>query len=735
MSAYGDTAGRSQRDPNDFKKLIGVVARDLLGVPNRKLSNGHVMRWRTRGSLRVNLDEGVWEDHETGDEGGTLDLVIRERGFKHKDYAAAAQWLEDNGYLKPDPRAPKKGGALGRIVAEFDYVDAAGKLLFQVVKYDPKDFRQRRPDGKGGWVWNLDGVQKVLYRLPELIEDVAQRRTIVIVEGEKDCDALRAIGVPATCNPGGAGKWEPAYNEWLLDADVVIVGDNDPHAKHPKTGELLFHPDGRPVFPGQDHMRDVAAKLVNTAKRIRLIDLGKAWPGCPLKGDIYDFLQSHTREQFDALADALPEYAATDTPAAAFALDSFCAYMPMHQYIYLPTGELWPASSVDSKAAPVGNTKASAWLDKNKSVEQMTWAPGLPVIVPDRIVANGGWADQRGVAVFNLYKPPTIAHGDATRADPWVDHVRRVYPADADHIINYLAHRVQRPQEKINHGLVLGGPPGVGKDTLIEPVKRAVGPWNVQEVSPQQVLGRFNGFVKAVILRISEARDLGELNRFAFYEHLKIYLAAPPEVIRCDEKNLREHSVLNVMGVIITSNRKDSFFLPADDRRHYVAWTDLTPEDFTEAYWQEIWNWYEEGGDQHVAAYLAALDISHFKPKAPPPKTSTFWEIVETNRTPENSELADALDALGNPNAVTLDMIRRETVGNICDWISDRKNARQIPHRMSECGYVPVRNEAAKDGLWRISDKRQVVYAKAELSVRERHEAVWAMAATQQQGL
>ncbi len=65
---------------------------------------------------------------------------------------------------------------------------------------------------------------------------------------------------------------------------------------------------------------------------------------------------------------------------------------------------------------------------------------------------------------------------------------------DADHIIMWLAHRVQRPQEKINHALVLGGAQGIGKDTLLEPVKRAVGPWNFAEVSPQQMLGRFNGF-------------------------------------------------------------------------------------------------------------------------------------------------------------------------------------------------------------------------------------------------
>ncbi len=82
-------------------------------------------------------------------------------------------------------------------------------------------------------------------------------------------------------------------------------------------------------------------------------------------------------------------------------------------------------------------------------------------------------------------------------------------------------------------------------------------------------------------MRVSEARDLGEVNRYSFYEHLKAIIAAPPDVLRVDEKNLREYNVPNLCGVIITTNHKtDGIFLPADDRRHYVAWSDLTLDDF-----------------------------------------------------------------------------------------------------------------------------------------------------------
>jgi hypothetical protein len=291
---------------------------------------------------------------------------------------------------------------------------------------------------------------------------------------------------------------------------------------------------------------------------------------------------------------------------------------------------------------------------------------------------------------------------------------------------------VQRPQDKINHALVLGGPQGVGKDTMLEPVKYVVGPWNFEEVSPQQLLGRFNGFVKSVVLRISEARDLGDVNRFSFYDHMKAYTAAPPDVLRCDEKNLREHSVFNCCGVVITTNYKtDGIFLPADDRRHYVAWTDLKKEDFDVAYWNTLWNWYANGGIGHVAAYLATLDISDFNPKAPPPKTPAFWAIVEANRAPEDGELADALDMLGNPAATTVERVAAVALPGFSDWLQDRKNSRRVPHRFEQCGYVKVRNGGAKDGQWVINRKRQAVYARAPLSPRDQIAAAQQLCAGQ----
>jgi hypothetical protein len=126
-------------------------------------------------------------------------------------------------------------------------------------------------------------------------------------------------------------------------------------------------------------------------------------------------------------------------------------------YIFAPTGELWPAASVNARIPPitVGDkpVTATAWLDHNKPVEQMTWAPSEPQIITGRMISHGGWIPRPKHTVFNLYRPPLIEPGNAAEADRWLDHIHKIYPDDASHIVKWLAQRVQRPQEKINHAL------------------------------------------------------------------------------------------------------------------------------------------------------------------------------------------------------------------------------------------------------------------------------------------
>ena len=165
-----------------------------------------------------------------------------------------------------------------QIVATYDYHDADGTLVMQAVRYDPKGFAQRQPDGNGGWHWHLRGLdERPLYRLPQILRAVAAGETIWVVEGEKDADALVAAGFEATCNPMGAGKWRPEHTRWLGGAATVeIVADNDP--------------------AGVDHARRIQQALV--AGNVNNIRMWRPPPPC---SDIAELLGQGRR-----ISDLLP---------------------------------------------------------------------------------------------------------------------------------------------------------------------------------------------------------------------------------------------------------------------------------------------------------------------------------------------------------------------------------------------------------------------------------------------
>ena len=176
------------------------------------------------------------------------------------------------------------GSSHARTIAEtYDYTDESGTLLFQVIRYEPKGFNQRRPNGNAGWSWKLGSVPRKLYRLPELIEAVANDHPVFICEGEKAVNALVKIGIPATCSPHGAGKWRDTYSPYLKDAKVIILPDDDE--------------------PGRHHAEQVATSLRGVAASVKVLAL----PGLPEGGDVYDWLSTGggTAEKLWALVEAL----------------------------------------------------------------------------------------------------------------------------------------------------------------------------------------------------------------------------------------------------------------------------------------------------------------------------------------------------------------------------------------------------------------------------------------------
>lgn len=186
--------------------------------------------------------------------------------------------------LRVEPGTKAQGvETRARMVKSYDYTDANGTLLFQVCRFEPKTFRQRRPDPTkaGDYQWGMGDVTPVLYRLPEIIEGVATGKQVFIVEGEKDVDALAQYRVLATTSPMGAGKWRESYSDALARAEVVILPDNDD--------------------TGRQHAEQVAASLFAKNARVRIVAL----PNLPPKGDVSDWLAAGG--DFDDLNDLIEQ--------------------------------------------------------------------------------------------------------------------------------------------------------------------------------------------------------------------------------------------------------------------------------------------------------------------------------------------------------------------------------------------------------------------------------------------
>lgn len=156
----------------------------------------------------------------------------------------------------------------------YKYVNK-GKVIYETVRYEPKDFKQRRPDGKGGYIWNLQGIEPFLYHYDEIISAIKNGDTIWVVEGEKDVDRLWDLGLIATCNPMGAGKWNDNYTKTLKNAKlVIIIPDND----------LIGNPKNKPT--GYNHSLNITKSLFTNGIPVKLVNPFKDFK------DVSDYLDS-----------------------------------------------------------------------------------------------------------------------------------------------------------------------------------------------------------------------------------------------------------------------------------------------------------------------------------------------------------------------------------------------------------------------------------------------------------
>jgi RecA-family ATPase/5S rRNA maturation endonuclease (ribonuclease M5) len=177
-----------------------------------------------------------------------------------------------------------------KIVAVYDYVDENGEVLYEMLRYEPKDFRVRRPNGSGGYYWNFGDVRRVIYQLPEILASREDDFFVVFCEGEKDADNVREkLDLPATTIATGSNAWRDEYADSFFGLNVVILPDNDK--------------------PGKAFAKKVANAIYEKAQSVKIVNL----PDLEEKGDVSDWIENGgTREQLIRLIDETPEWQLTD---------------------------------------------------------------------------------------------------------------------------------------------------------------------------------------------------------------------------------------------------------------------------------------------------------------------------------------------------------------------------------------------------------------------------------------
>lgn len=403
---------------------------------------------------------------------------------------------------------------------------------------------------------------------------------------------------------------------------------------------------------------------------------------------------------------------------ASVTLNDFFAFLPDHTYIHRQSGVAISAASVDEA---IGK-EARQVLVPTVPVHSYTWAPGYPerftldAMDPTHVGGESVW-------LYNQYRAPRApqAGGDVSQ---WLDLLRRLYPDDADHIVNYFADAVQHPGRKCNHALVLGsGVHGTGKDTLLAPLQYAVGDKNFRVIKPYQLAETFTPWMRSVVVQVSESRDMGEgfasISRYEMYERCKDLAAAPPKSLDCNEKFKGQYPVANVMRLVITTNHQtDGLHMDPNDRRHYCAWSDA--EKMTEPDAMAIYRWYENGGLEAVAHYLRTLDLNArgFNRTAPPLRTGWWHQLVAGGASNEEDRFSDALDKLGRPDWVTLAHVAEAGGLELAGWIAAPQNRRKMEREMVKGGYQRLPNPHDKRGRWSFNAVQTVIYRRSDVPAK-----------------
>lgn len=425
-------------------------------------------------------------------------------------------------------------------------------------------------------------------------------------------------------------------------------------------------------------------------------------------------------------------------------VDDFIFYMPDGNYIDLRTGT--PISTATAVDAALGKKGASAAVREKNLCTCKICDPKIGGgFLRGYLNINGTLVESVKDAVYNIYRPPTIDwetdYNIAEAEKFFVTHIKYIFQkdGDADQFLDYMAHLVQKPWDKPRFALVIGGGQGVGKDTAIDFCTPAIGEHNVANIAPKDLSANFNEFATRTLVRINEAANLHDTNKWEFNELVKNLIAGVPDTVTINPKYGKQFQHRMHCGVIITTNHLlGGLYIPPDDRRYDIiqaaSFEDMTAKaaaegkkykdengeekeiDFSNPitrrkYFDALWDWYNnKNGKKHVAALLHTRDIKNFSAALGQRKTEAHRKIVSLGLSGDQW-LDDILCTIGNgePWIVRGDALFAKAVEN-------GEKPGTIKAKMAQCleraGFELYRNAARADGRWQINGKRTAIYIK-----------------------
>lgn len=345
-------------------------------------------------------------------------------------------------------------------------------------------------------------------------------------------------------------------------------------------------------------------------------------------------------------------------------------------------------------------------IESDQTVEASTWWPGHPQIIKNIFIDASGARPAQGRRIYNQYAPPPEVGEGPSDAKMWIEHVKALWPDEHEYFFDYCAHMVQRPAEKCNTAVVLSGTQGIGKDAALKPVKAAMGAWNTKNIDPDELFSPYKPWLQTVMLVIDEVRpNKDEFHASSMYNILKPMIATPPDTLPLNNKYMNLRYVVNVMRVFITTNDWMAMYIPPEDRRLYIMHSSQAQNWKPQSYFEELFGWFANGGEQEVARWLMKRDLSKFNPKAQSVKTAGWEAVANTWSEPEDS-IDNALNVLGRPPVLFAFELPEAVFDGREEIVNTIKSPRKIGFRMQKAGYLAVRCPDAQ--RWVFSGKRRI---------------------------